>query len=50
MNFFRTNLAYCEGIEWHKTKESAVQKSKEIKDKKIISLEKQIEKLKDLTF
>lgn len=41
---------YGEGREWHRTKESAIVKAKEMRQKKIESLKKQIEKLEELTF
>lgn len=43
-------LFHGEGKEWHRTKESAVKRAEEMKIKKIQSLGKQIEKLKNLKF
>ena len=39
-----------EGKEWHRTKESAIQKAEEMRQKKIASLKKQIEKLEEMRF
>jgi hypothetical protein len=39
-----------EGREWHRTRESAVQRALVMRDKKIASLRKAIGKLADLTF
>ena len=39
-----------EGKEWHRTKESAIQKAEEMRQKKIASLKKQIEKLEGMRF
>ena len=39
-----------EGKEWHRTKESAIQKAEEMRHKKIASLKKQIEKLEEMRF
>ena len=39
-----------EGREWHRTKESAIQKAEEMRQKKIASLKKQIEKLEGMKF
>ena len=39
-----------EGKEWHQTKESAIQKAEEMRQNKIASLKKQIEKLERLRF
>ena len=36
--------------EWHRTKESAMQKAEEMRQKKIASLKKQIEKLEGMRF
>lgn len=36
--------------EWHKTKEDAIKRAIELRDKKIKSLEKQIDKLKNMEF
>ncbi len=42
-------LAGC-GVQWHRTKESAIRKSNELRTAKIASLKKQIAKLENLTF
>ena len=39
-----------EGKEWHKTKESAIEKAEEMRQKKIESLKKQIKKLEEMRF
>ena len=39
-----------EGKEWHRTKESAIQKAEEMRQKRIKSLKKQIEKLERMRF
>ena len=39
-----------EGSEWHQTKESAIKKAEEMRQKKIESLKKQIEKLEQMKF
>lgn len=39
-----------EGREWHRTKESAIAKAEEMRQKKIASLKKQIEKLEKMKF
>ncbi|WP_025774712.1 hypothetical protein [Clostridium botulinum] len=39
-----------EGKEWHRTKEDAINKSEEMRNKKIKNLESQIEKLKKVNF
>lgn len=36
--------------EWHKTKQEAIKKAEEMKEKKVFSLEKQLVKLKTLKF
>ena len=38
------------GIEWHETREDAVRRAEEMRENKIRNLEKQIRKLKDMTF
>ena len=38
------------GNEWHRTKEDAIMRAEEMRDRKIKSLEKQIAKLKKMTF
>lgn len=40
-----TNYLHGEGNEWHRTKESAIAKAEEMRQKKIESLKSQIEKL-----
>lgn len=44
------NYLHGEGKEWHRTKESAIKKSEEMRQKKIASLKKQIEKLEEMRF
>lgn len=39
-----------EGREWHRTKEAAITRANEMKQSKIISLKRQIEKLEKLEF
>jgi len=39
-----------EGVEWHRTRELALQYAEQMKQNRIASLEKQIEKLKKLKF
>lgn len=39
-----------EGKEWHRTKESAIKKAKEMKEVKIKSVKKQLTKLENLKF
>ena len=39
-----------EGKEWHRTKEAAIAKAEEMRQKKIESLKKQIEKLEQMKF
>lgn len=39
-----------EGRDWHRTKESAISKAEEMRQKKIASLKKQIEKLEAMKF
>lgn len=39
-----------EGREWHKTKEGAIKKAEEMRDKKIENLKKQIKKLENMKF
>ena len=41
---------YYHGNEWHRTKEDAIMRAEEMLDRKIKSLEKQIAKLKKMTF
>lgn len=50
LNVRYNEFYHKEGKEWHKTKEAAIQKAEEMRIKKIKSLEKQIEKLKELKF
>lgn len=45
-----TNYLHGEGNEWHRTKESAIAKAEEMRQKKIESLKSQIEKLEKLRF
>ena len=44
------NYLHGEGKEWHRTKESAIQKAEEMRQKKIASRTKQIEKLEEMRF
>lgn len=44
------NYYHGEGKEWHKTKESAIKKADEMRQKKIESLKEQIEKLERMRF
>ena len=39
-----------EGNEWHRTKESAIRKAEEMRQKKIESLKKQIKKFEEMRF
>jgi len=39
-----------EGKVWHRTKESAVKHAEEMRLKKIVNMEKQLQKLKDMKF
>lgn len=39
-----------EGKEWHRTRESAVKRAEQMRDKKIASLEKQLARIKGLSF
>lgn len=39
-----------EGKEWHRTKKSAIKKAEEMRQKKIDSLKKQVEKLERMMF
>lgn len=39
-----------EGKDWHRTKAGAVKRAEEMREKKILSLQKQIERLKNLKF
>ncbi|MDV3428293.1 MAG: hypothetical protein LIR50_14950 [Bacillota bacterium] len=47
---FLSENYYGEGKDWHKTKEAAIKRAKEMRDKKVKSLEKQIEKLRKIKF
>lgn len=44
------NYLHGEGKEWHKTKESAIKRAEEMRQKKIESLKKQIKKLELMRF
>lgn len=54
--FIPNNMAYnaswreLHKDEWHTTKEAAVEKAKAMRDKKIVNLQKQIDRLKSLEF
>ena len=39
-----------EGKDWHRAKESAIKRAEEMRLKKITSVEKQLQKLKDMKF
>jgi len=39
-----------EGKDWHRTKESAIKRAEEMRKKKITSVEKQLQRLKDMKF
>jgi hypothetical protein len=41
---------YGEGKQWHKTKEDAIKRAEEMRKRKIISVEKQLKKLKEMKF
>lgn len=43
-------FGYYHGSDWHTTEEDAIKKAEEMKIRKIISLEKQINKIKELKF
>ena len=45
-----TEYVHGEGIDWHRTKESASARLSVLKDKKIASLKKQIEKIEKLEY
>lgn len=47
---FMPQYFYVEGKGWHKTKESALKRAEEMRESRIKAIEKQIEKLKELTF
>jgi hypothetical protein len=44
------SMFHGEGKEWHKSKEDAIQRAEIMKNKKIESLEKQLEKIKNIIF
>lgn len=44
------NSAHGEGVEWHRTREGAVEKAHEMRTKKIASLRKSIAKLERMTW
>ena len=46
----RPSFYYGEGEEWNRTKQSAIKKAEEMRQKKIASLKKQIEKLERMRF
>ena len=41
---------YFHSNDWHETKEAAIVKAEDMKDKKIASLKKQLKKMENLTF
>lgn len=45
-----TTYYHGEGREWHRTKDEAVKKANEMREKKLASLKKQIVKLESLSF
>lgn len=45
-----TTYYHGEGKDWHRTKESAVKRAEEMRQKKIASLKKQIERLEEMRF
>ena len=45
-----SNYFHGEGRQWHKEKESAITKAEEMRQKKIASLKKQIERLEKMKF
>lgn len=45
-----TQYAHVEGLEWHRTKESAKKRAEIMREKRIASHKKQIEKLSKLEF
>lgn len=47
---FMSQYFYVEGKGWHRTMESAIKHAQVMRDNRIKALEKQIEKLKGLTF
>jgi hypothetical protein len=48
--FGNDSSAYGEGKQWHRTRQQAVEHANSMRDKRIISLMKQIEKLRKLKF
>ena len=46
----RYHFFYGEGKEWHRTRKSAVAKANAMRDEKILSTEKLLERLRALTF
>lgn len=49
-NSFCPSYYHKEGRDWHRTKESAIAKAEEMRQKKISSLKKQIKKMEDMKF
>lgn len=47
---FMPQYFYDEGKGWHRTRESAIKRAYEMRDSRIKALEKQIQKLTNLTF
>ena len=47
---FYPSYYHKEGREWHRTKESAIAKAEEMRQKKISSLKKQVKKMEDMKF
>lgn len=50
INEGRTSYYHDEGREWHRTKDEAIKKANEMREKKLASLKKQIVKLESLSF
>jgi hypothetical protein len=50
MQYGRHGFAHKYGRDWVKTREEAISAAEKMRDKKIASLEKQIEKLRAMTF
>lgn len=50
VGFQPSQYYHGEGREWHLTKEEAIKKAEEMRDKKIRSVQKQLEKLQNMKF
>lgn len=44
------NGIYLQGVNWHKTKESAISRAEEVRVKKLQSLDKSIKKISSIKF